>query len=398
MIRLEDKAPLPWQGKEEKENLKKRKERREMKRSVRIWAIFTILALGGYLMMSSPSAQAQQRRFRWKIQTPYPLAVPYVERTAKMAERIKVMTAGRLDIKFYPPGGIVPAYSEWDAMQKGTLDGAFITPSDVRGIFGPVGDLFNQYPAGPTGPETVSWMLFGDGEKLLREVMDKVGFTNVVFVNPANLSIAEDEMWTNKKINTPADYKGLKIRTFGYWGKILEGVGASVVTLPGGELYQAMERGVIDACEYGTSADNYAIHLNEVAKYCYYPGVHSPGNVHYIFANKNSWEKLPADLREVLKRESLATAMDNYSAGTVDSAKARKAMKAKGTIFLPLSMEVQAFIVEKSDKLWKTFAQTDATYAKVYKNQTAFLKKYRDLMGQVQPDFLKIDECIKEHK
>jgi len=359
------------------------------------WIIVGTLAC--FILSLSPnSASAQDKTIRWKIQTPYPLAVPYVARTAKMGDRIKAMTNGRLDIKFYPPGGIVPAYSEWDAMQKGTLDGSFVTPSDVRGIFGPVGDLFNQYPAGPTAIETVSWMLYGNGHKLLREVMDKLGFTNVVFVAPANLSVAEDEMWTNKKIDKPSDYKGLKIRTFGYWGQILQGVGASVVTLPGGELYQALERGVIDACEYGTSADNFAIHLNEVTKYCYYPGVHSPGNVHYILVNKKSWEKLPPDLQQIVRQESLATAMENFAAGAVESATAREQMRAKGTQFLPLNMEVQAFITKKSEELWESFAAKDPVYAKVYKDQQEFLKKYRNLMGEIQPDFTKIYEFMKK--
>jgi TRAP-type mannitol/chloroaromatic compound transport system substrate-binding protein len=349
----------------------------------------SVLVCFAALLFPAP-APAQDRTIRWKIQTPYPLAVPYVARTVKMADRIKTMTNGRLDIKFHPPGGIVPAYAEWDALQKGTLEGGFMTPSDVRGIFGPVGDLFNQYPMGPTGIEMVSWMMYGNGEKLLREVMDKLGFTNVVFVGPANLSVAEDEMWTNKKIEKPEDFKGLKIRTFGFWGQILQGVGASVVTLPGGELYQAMERGVIDALEYGTTADNEAIHLNEVAKYCYYPGVHSPGNVHYIFVNKSAWEKLPAEFREIVKRETLATAMDNYAAGAVDAAMARERMRKKGTQFLPLNLDVQVFIAKKSEELWNSFAAKDPVYAKVYKDQNAFMKQYRDLMGEIQPDFTKI--------
>jgi TRAP-type mannitol/chloroaromatic compound transport system substrate-binding protein len=367
-----------------------------MKSRIRSVAILLVVSLAVAFFLPTSPAPAQDKTIRWKIQTPYPLAVPYVARTAKMGDRIKAMSNGRLDIKFYPPGGIVPAYAEWDALQKGTLEGGFMTPSDVRGIFGPVGDLFNQYPMGPTGIEMVSWMLYGNGEKLLREVMDKVGFKEVVFVAPANLSVAEDEMWTNKKIEKPADFKGLKIRTFGYWGQILQGVGASVVTLPGGELYQALERGVIDACEYGTSADNEAIKLNEVTKYCYYPGVHSPGNVHYIFVNKKAWERLSPDLREIIKRESLATAMDNFAAGAVESAQAREKMRAKGTQFLPLNMEVQAFIAQKSDELWDSFAAKDPVYAKVYKDQKEFMKKYRELMGEIQPDFTKIYEALKK--
>ena len=370
-----------------------------MKRKVRK-ILMPAIAMGMiacFLVLFIPSpSPAQDKTIRWKIQTPYPIAIPYVARTAKMFDRIKVMSGGRLDAKFHAPGSIVPAYSEWDAMQKGTLDGAFTVPADVRGIFGPVGDLFNQYPAGPTAIETVSWMLYGNGGALLREAMDKVGFKDVMLIAPANLSVAEDELWTKKKIDKPTDFKGLKIRTFGYWGQILQGMGAAVVTIPGGELYQALERGVIDAAEYGTTADNLAIHLEEITKICYYPGVHSPGNVHYFLVNKKSWEKLPPDIQMIVKQECLATAMENYAAGAVESAEARKKMIAKGVQFLPLSMEVQAFIVKKSEELWNEFTAKDPLYAKTYKDQNAFLDNYRKLMGEITPDFTKIQEYMKK--
>ena len=136
-------------------------------------------------------------------------------------------------------------------MQKGTLDGAFTVPSDVRGVFGPLGDLFNQYPGGPASDEMVTWIYYGNGKTMLQELIESKGFSNVQVIGVANLSLAEDELWVKKKIEKPEDYKGLKVRTYGQWGKVLEAVGASVVTLPGGEVYQAMERGSSTPASWG---------------------------------------------------------------------------------------------------------------------------------------------------
>ena len=343
-----------------------------------------LILLAGMFVSASEAAAPQKVKFQ--IQTPYPTSYPYVQRVMKMWQRIKAVTGGQVEVAFFPPGGIVPAYSEWDAMQKGTLDGAFTVPSDVRGVFGPLGDLFNQYPGGPASEEMVAWIYFGNGKTLLQELIESKGFSNVQVIGIANLALAEDELWAKKKIEKPEDYKGLKIRTYGQWGKVLEGVGASVVTLPGGEVYQAMERGVIDACELGTSVDNESLHINEVAKFCYYPGVHSPGNVHYIFFNKKSWGKLTPEYQQLIEREILSTAFENYLAGAVENAAARERMRAKGTQFLELPMNVQKFLVQKTDAMWDDVAKKDAAFAKVYKDQAAFLAKHRALIGEIQPN------------
>jgi TRAP-type mannitol/chloroaromatic compound transport system substrate-binding protein len=337
-------------------------------------------------MLAPPLEAAAPQKVKLQIQTPYPTSFPYVQRVVKMWQRIKTISGGQVDVTFFPPGGIVPAYSEWDAMQKGTLDGAFTVPSDVRGVFGPLGDLFNQYPGGPASEEMVAWIYYGNGKTMLQELIESKGFSNVQVIGVANLSLAEDELWVKKKIETPEDYKGLKVRTYGQWGKVLEAVGASVVTLPGGEVYQAMERGVIDACELGTSADNESLHINEVAKIAYYPGVHSPGNVHYVFFNKKSWAKLPPEYQQLIEREILSTAFENYLAGAVENAAARERMRAKGTQFLELPMNVQKFLVQKTDVMWDDVAKKDAAFAKVYKDQATFLAKHRALIGEIQPN------------
>ena len=88
--------------------------------------------------------------------------------------------------------------------------------------------------------------------------------------------------------------------------------------------------------------------------------------------------------------------MENYAAGAVESAEARKKMAAKGVQFLPLSMEVQAFIVKKSEELWTEFTGKDPLYAKTYKDQNAFLGNYRKLMGEMPPDFTKIQDHMKK--
>ncbi len=325
--------------------------------------------------------------FTWNVQSTYSLGTPSSLAVAKlMEEHIYTATSGRLDITFQAPDAIVPAYEGLEGIQDRLLDGAHITLADERGKFGYVADLFNQYACGPSAAEMGAWLHEGDGMALQQEALEKAGFTNVFAVEQVDAHYPEDELWTNSPITRKEDYRGMKIRTFGYWGQVLERAGASIVTLPGAEVYPALERGVIDACELGTPAGNYAIGLHEIADYCYAPGVHSPGNVHYLMVNKDSWNELPADIQSIVKRECLATTFQIGNMMAIRDAEARAAMRAYGTNLDILPIEVQAWIVVTADSIWGEFAAEDAWYKEVFENQNAFLDVYRGLVAEMIPD------------
>jgi TRAP-type mannitol/chloroaromatic compound transport system substrate-binding protein len=347
---------------------------------------------------TTPS-QPSTEKFNWTIQVTYPLGMAHAaQQKVLFEERLPRLTGGRFQGQVLEPGAIVPAYEGWTGTNDGALDAVFITASDERGKFGPVCDLFNQYagPA-PTGPEMATWIHAGDGLDLLRQTVVKAGFDNVHVVGLSNIAGAEDELWSNKKIESIDSYNGLKIRTFGYWGEILQAVGASVVTMPGGEVYQGMERGVIDACELGEPGVDRGLAMHEVADYLYYPGTHSPGNVHYIVANKASWDKLPDDLQYILERELMATALQQQAELTVLDALAIEFFIDYGVEFLELPTDCQAYIVTEAGKLWERFASEDDWYKTVYDNQQAFLKMIREGRGLTTPNFSAIMEYADAH-
>jgi TRAP-type mannitol/chloroaromatic compound transport system substrate-binding protein len=336
---------------------------------------------------ATPTPAPEEETFTWNVQSTYSLGSASSLLVAKLLEEhIYTATGGRLDITFHAPDAIVPAYEGFEGMQDNLLDGAHITLADERGKFGYVADPFNQYACGPTSPEMGAWLHVGDGMALQQQALEKAGFTNVVVIEQVDMQYPEDELWTNTPITKKEDYKGMKIRTFGYWGQVLEKAGASIVTLPGAEVYPALERGVIDACELGTPEGNFAIGLHEIADYCYAPGVHSPGNVHYLMASKESWNKLPADIQAIVKRECLATTFECGNVLAIRDAEARQKMRDYGTNLDILPIEVQAWIVVTADSLWAEFAAEDPWYKEVLDNQNEFLDVYRGLVAEMMPD------------
>ena len=335
----------------------------------------------------APTPAPADETYTWNVQSTYSLGTPSSLAVAELfEEHIYLATGGRLDITFHAPDAIVPAYEGFEGIQDGLLDGAHITLADERGKFGYVADLFNQYACGPSSAEMGAWLHEGDGMVLQQEALVKAGFTNVVAVEQVDAHYPEDELWCNVPITKKEDYKGMKIRTFGYWGQVLERAGASIVTLPGSEVYPALERGVIDACELGTPAGNFAIGLHEIAEYCYAPGVHSPGNVHYLMVNNKSWDALPADIQTIVKRECLATTFQIGNMMAIRDAEARAKMRAYGTKLEILPIEVQSWIVVTADAIWGEFAAEDAWYKECFENQNAFLDVYRGLVAEMIPD------------
>lgn len=120
-------------------------------------------------------------------------------------------------------------------------------------------------------------------------------------------------LFSNKRATKQADFAGMRVRTVGWYMDILNQLGASVTPLPGGEVYLALERGVIDAAEFSSPAMNYPMGFDEITKYCIQPGVHQPGIQCAIFFNQDAWKKLPDDLKWIVALAAAETQAWSYN-------------------------------------------------------------------------------------
>jgi len=345
---------------------------------------------------TTPS-QPAAKTYTWIFQSPYDLITPYVEMTARtLEEDVLAMSNGRLKITVMAPNAVVPAYNEYEAVQEGVLDGGLINPSAKRGVFGPIGDLFCQFPGGPNAVEWLAWFYTGDGFPLLEEINGEFGFDKVVPIGCCGPQTAEHALLTNSKVESVDDFMGLKIRSYGSWGEILQAVGASVVTLPSGEVYESMQRGLIDAFELGDPSTNWRMHMNEVVKYVYNPGIHSPGSTRTVQASKDRWNELPDDLKLIVTRALQAASLEQYNYLLLDSAAAHIAFQDYGVEMLDYPIDVQAFIMKACDEAWERESASNPTFARVLDNQNEFLDKYRSLV-QTTPDIAMLRNYIASH-
>ncbi len=310
----------------------------------------------------------------WKAQSSYAAGLPQLYAPAEhFAEEIEKLTDGRLVVKLSPGGAIVPSLKVFDAVSAGTLDMGFTWAGWWLGKF-PAAVLFaNSYPNGLQMREMLGWVYTGGGLELWNELYKD---QDIVVLPPYGMLGSENFCWSRKPIESLDDFKGLKFRTVGIWGKCLERLGARVVSLPGAEVYPSLERGVIDACEFGTPAIDRKFGFQEICKYLLLPGIHEPCAPLETLVNEESWEQLPDDLKYKVKialRDSSFWAMNE---GLKEDAEAMEFFRSySGLTVSKLSPEMIDEIVTIGDSVLKENAEKDEIFAKILKSQIDFRKK-----------------------
>jgi TRAP-type mannitol/chloroaromatic compound transport system substrate-binding protein len=237
------------------------------------------------------------RVYRWKLITTWPKNLPGLGTAPEeLAQRLRVMSNGRLDIRVYGAGELVGAFEVFDAVSQGTAEMGHGAAYYWRGKI-PVAAMFSTVPFGMTAQEMNAWLYFGGGLELWRELYEPFGVVPL----PAGNSGVQMAGWFNKEINSVADLRGLKMRIPGLGGEVLERVGGVPVSMPGSEMFSALQMGVIDATEWVSPYNDLAMGLHRAGRYYYYPGWHEPGATTELMINKRAWDSLPPDLQMMVE-------------------------------------------------------------------------------------------------
>lgn len=319
----------------------------------------------------------------WNMQSSWSSGLEIQRQADLFAEKVKEMSGGRLIINSFPSGSIVGGLEVFDATENGVIDVGY-TASFYWVGDEPVSPFFAAVPAGLTSIEYIMWLYHGDGLKYWQQLYEDYNFG---YVAPAGINSTEIFAWSNKPINSLDDFKGLTFRTVGYWGEILTKLGASVVTLPGSEIYGALERGVIDAAEFANPESDYISGMHEVAKYAYVPGIHQPTTLMEMFINKDSWEALPPDLQAIVKEAAKATTIEGLGNALVKDAEALKAFEEYGTEIVKLSPEIMQEIADLAHELYEEKSAEDPFFKEVYESQMKYKEMYEYLQSYMGIDY-----------
>ncbi len=245
---------------------------------------------------ASGSATAS-KTYTWKLVTSWAPKFPVLgEGAEKFAQWVDSASAGRLRIKVYGAGELVPGLEVFNAVSAGTAEMGHSASYYWVGKV-PSAALFASFPFGLNAQQFNAWYYGGGGKDLWEEAYAP---HNVMPLLCGNTGVQMGG-WFNKEIKSVADLKGLKMRIPGWGGKVITKAGGSSVTLAAPEIYTSLERGVIDATEWIGPYHDYKLGLHKVAKYYYYPGWHEPGTAFELLVNKKAFESLPSDLQEIVR-------------------------------------------------------------------------------------------------
>lgn len=318
---------------------------------------------------------------KWRMASSWPKGTYLQWAADEFAKRVEEMSGGRLVIESYPGGAIVGALEVFDAVNAGTIEASHSWAGYWIGKE-PACPFFAALPMGFEAVPFLTWIYEGGGLELWKEMYAEYNFG---FVGPAGCLPPEDFAWAHKPLRTLEDFKGLKIRGVGFWGEILKEIGASVVTLPGAEVYPALERKVVDAAEYSLPNIDWDLGFHEVCKYLHVPGIHQPSSLLELIINKDAWEALPKDLQEIVKGASREVTLRSLLRGFCLDAEALRRFREYGTEIIYIDPKLQKEFRRRAEALYDRLAAKDPFFAKVLKSQREFREKYEEYKKLMTP-------------
>jgi len=318
---------------------------------------------------SSNSADAEYKTYKWRLVTSWPKNYPGLgmapERIANLVEE---MSNGQMQITVYGAGEQVPAFGVFDAVSSGSHQmghsGGYFWKGKV-----PAAQFFTSVPFGLTADEINAWVNRGGGLELWREIYEPFN----IYPIPAGNTGTQMFGWFNKEINSLEDVRGLKMRIPGIGGEVLKEAGGIPVTLPGGELFTALQTGVIDATEWVGPYNDLTFGFHQAAKYYYYPGWHEPGPMLELLINMDAWNSLPKHLQVIIETATKAVNQD-----TLDEYLARnnqaltELIEVHGVELRKLPDDVIEEFRAISNEILSDLAEEDEVIGKVYDSYIEF--------------------------
>lgn len=332
--------------------------------------------------LAAPSIARAQDTFSWKMTNAYGPGSPfYVEGPGSptdFCKKVEAMSGGRLKIQHFAAGELIPALEGFDAVRSGTVEMNAANAYFWAGKL-PAAQYFTTVPFGLNFQGMNAWLYHGGGQELWDELYAPLGLKALPMGNTG----VQMTGWFREPIKSVEDFKDLKMRIPGLAGKVYAELGVDVKLLPGGEIFPALERGVIDAAEFVGPYQDRRLGLQNAAKYYYTTGWHEPSNATELLINQAAWESLPADLQAVVSAAAMACNLESHTWCEANNAAAMVDLVENfGVQADVLPAEVVKKLKEVTDEVLAAGAEADPATKKVHDAFFAF-KKEHDLWASI---------------
>lgn len=330
------------------------------------------LLVSSALALSVGLAGAAQAE-TWNMQSTYPGSLTQLGTLGKhVAEQVKIVTDGKIDVVFQEPGALVPALEVFDAVASGAVEAGWSTPGYWAGKV-PSLQLFAAVPFGPEAGEYLAWLKFGGGKELFDEIYHKYGIHGV----HCGLIAPEASGWFRKEINSVDDLKGLKMRFFGLGAKVMEKMGVSTQLLAGGDIFPALELGTIDATEFSMPAIDLNLGFYQVAKNYYFPGWHQQATLFDLMINLDLWESLDDVTKAQIETVCDASMTYGLAEGEAIQFAAIEELESKGVTIRQWSPEILDALRAAWEEVIVEQVAADEDFARSWESLSTFRDRYK---------------------
>ena len=308
-------------------------------------------------------------RIDWQMATSWPAALDTILGGAQtFADRVGTLSGGRFTISPRSAGEIAPPLEVLNVVSQGAVPCGHTASYYYVGR-SPVMGFGASLPFGLTPQQQNAWLYEGGGLDQLQEFYARQ-FNVIQF--PAGNTGAQMGGWFRREIASISDLAGLKMRIPGLGGQVMSRLGVTVQTLPGGEIFQALQTGAIDAAEWVGPYDDEKLGLNRVAQYYYYPGWWEPGSTLEVQINLNEWNNLPEVYQQIVRTAAFEANLEMLSRYETRNNEAPQRLVDSGVQLREYSAEIMTAAQEATFDLYDEFAASDADFKAIYDDWRGF--------------------------
>ena len=324
------------------------------------------VAIGALIAATLPAGA--QERVRWQVPMSFASTLTALGDTMPwVADQLRAVSGGNIDLQVAEPGAVVPALSIFENVSTGAIDAGYSWMGYEIGQV-PAAALFGATPFGLESTDFLAWMNFHGGRELLNETFSPYN----VYPIPCGTISPEAAGWFRSEMTKPEDFAGLKFRAAGVGGEIMTEYGMSVTMLPGGELYQALETGVLDATEFSLPTVDEQLGFFQVAKNYYLPGWHQPSTNQFLYVNLDVWNGLEDTTKATIEMACMAgNAMAIAKAEALQGA-VLKRFEENGVQVHVYSDDMLKGFYDTTKKVMERRSAENEMFGKVYASMMAF--------------------------
>lgn len=309
---------------------------------------------------------------RWRLPLAFGSNLPALgDNIIYVADAVTATSAGRIRLQPYEPGELISAFAITEAVGEGRLPAGYTWLGYDQGRI-PASALLGAVPFGMEPWEFMAWWYDGGGRELAEEMYHRRG------VHPLLCGLIGPEAagWFRHPIEDLSDVRGLKIRFAGLGGRVLQRLGASVTMIPGSELFQALERGAIDALEFSLPSVDARLGFDRIARFNYYPGWHQTFTSFHLVVNLDRWQALPVTDRALLETACTAGVTRNLANGEAIQGPVIERFERRGVHTERLPEPLLRRLKEVSEAVLEEEAAADPEFARILASQREFIESY----------------------